>query len=317
MPTMKHLPQIAFFTVVFGLSGPALAQQPNGPPVLVPAGAPACESMAEALLTAARHDADEEFWLQVAVLLNEPSRNLPAGLKLAWQERRKALAVAWEQHAARLKVCAALGHGPYDPRLRDYDFSADVSATYHPLIVGSTYVYERMSAGGLERVETTVQDQVDLIARIPCRVVLTVETLDGVLVERTTDWFSQHADGTVWYLGENSQEYAEGMIVSLEGSWRMGVSGAKPGILMLSSPMLGEFYRMEFLVNRAEDVARVVGVNQTVVVAGGTFTGCVAIEESSPLETADVATKFYAPGVGLVLEIDEQTGGRLELIQVK
>ena len=74
---------------------------------------------------------------------------------------------------------------------------------------------------------------------------------------------------------------------------------------------------MEFLVNRSEDVARVVAVNQTVTVAAGTFTNCVAVEESSPLDPDDVAVKFYAKDVGMVLEVDQQTGERLELIQLK
>lgn len=314
---MKHLPQTSLLILCLGLAGPAFAQQPIGPPQAAPGGAPACELMADAALTAARHEADSAFWLQVALLVNEPGGELQNGLRDAWRARREALETAEDQHAARLAVCAALGHGPYDPRLQPSDFSADVDCTYHPLPIGRTYVYERMTADGLERVETTVQDAVLDIRRVPCREVRTVETLNGALVEQTVEWYSQHADGTLWYFGENSVEFAQGLVISVEGSWRAGADGAKAGIQMPGAPLKGDFYRMEFLVNQAEDVARVIAVGQTVTVAAGTFDNCVAVEESSPLETADVAVKFYAPDVGLVLEVDGQTGERLELIEVK
>ena len=35
----------------------------------------------------------------------------------------------------------------------------------------------------------------------------------------------------VWYFGEDSKEYANGVVVSAEGSWEAGVEGAKPGIV--------------------------------------------------------------------------------------
>jgi hypothetical protein len=44
--------------------------------------------------------------------------------------------------------------------------------------------------------------------------------VDGLLVEDTYDWFAQDADGTVWYLGEDSSDFDEdGNLVSKEGSW--------------------------------------------------------------------------------------------------
>jgi hypothetical protein len=313
---MNHLPQTALFALVTGLAAPLSAQQ-GGMPALEAPGSPACEAMADAVLTAACSEAEADFWLHVALLMNGNAADLRSGLREAWQDRNEALALAAYQHAARLAVCATLGHGPYDPRVRPHEFTAQVDNAFHPLPIGRTYVYERMTAEGLEHIETTALNEDTMIAHVPCRAVRTEERLNGELIELTVDWYSQHADGSVWYFGELAQDFAEGMLVSIDGSWRTGRDGALPGILMLNAPQTGEAYRMEFLLNQAEDVARVVAVNQTVVVAAGTFHGCVAIEETSALEPDDVAVKFYARDVGMVLEIDQQTGERLELIQIK
>ena len=34
--------------------------------------------------------------------------------------------------------------------------------------------------------------------------------LDGEIVEDTFDWYAQDADGTVWYLGEDTAEFEDG-----------------------------------------------------------------------------------------------------------
>jgi hypothetical protein len=48
----------------------------------------------------------------------------------------------------------------------------------------------------------------------------------------------------------------------------------------------------------------------------GTFLHCVEVEEWTPLEPDASERRFYAPGIGLVLEIDVDTGERLELVQI-
>ena len=38
-------------------------------------------------------------------------------------------------------------------------------------------------------------------------------------------------DGNIWYLGEDTKEYENGVVVSSEGSWEAGVDGAQAGIV--------------------------------------------------------------------------------------
>jgi len=80
--------------------------------------------------------------------------------------------------------------------------------------------------------------------------------------------------------------------------------------------MMGDFYRQEFDLNNAEDVAEVVSLTNTVTVASGTYTNCLKTLETSPLEPDASGNKYYAPGVGNVLVIDLVTGERLELVSV-
>jgi hypothetical protein len=52
--------------------------------------------------------------------------------------------------------------------------------------------------------------------------------------------------GNVWYLGEDSFELQRGRFVKASDSWRSGVDGAKPGIIMPTEPRPGDSYRQEY-----------------------------------------------------------------------
>jgi hypothetical protein len=134
--------------------------------------------------------------------------------------------------------------------------------------------------------------------------------------EDTLDWFAQDAEGNVWYFGELSYTLENGRITDLGGSWRAGADGAKPGIVMRASPEVGDFYRQEFLVGVAEDVAGVVSLSDSVTVPAGSFPGCLLTEESSPLEPGTVEHKDYAAGIGVVLTIEDD-GSRSELVEIR
>ena len=83
---------------------------------------------------------------------------------------------------------------------------------------------------------------------------------------------------------------------------------------MQAAPAPGQVYRQEFLATEAEDAAGVVGLGRTVTVPLGTFTGCLETFELTPLEPDVLEAKLYAPGVGLVLAIDLESGEREELV---
>ena len=95
--------------------------------------------------------------------------------------------------------------------------------------------------------------------------------VDGELVEDTYDWFAQDNDGNVWYLGEDTHEYEDGVAVNAEGAWEAGVDGALPGIVMPADPAVGDAYRQEYYAGEAEDMGEVLEVGVARSIALGDY----------------------------------------------
>jgi hypothetical protein len=141
-----------------------------------------------------------------------------------------------------------------------------------------------------------------------------VDESSGKLLETTQDFFAQQADGTVWYFGEITQSISEDGLVNTDGSFLAGVDGAKAGIIMKATPQAGDLYRQEFSLGNAEDAAEVTSTTGSESAPGASCSGdCVVTREFTPLEPGGDEQKVYAPGVGVIVDIDEATGERSEL----
>ncbi len=206
--------------------------------------------------------------------------------------------------------------GNYRPEIDPNNFVDVIDNPYLPYPTGASWKYEGIEDGETENVEVTVTPQRREIMGISATVVRdTVTDKDGEVVEDTYDWFAQDRDGNVWYLGEDSTEFENGKAVSTSGSWEAGVDGALPGIVMQAHPEVGQAYRQEYYVGEAEDLAEVQSLDATESVPFGDFDQLVVIKEWNPLEPDVVEEKYFAQGVGLVLEIKTEGGdGRSELI---
>ena len=96
-------------------------------------------------------------------------------------------------------------------------------------------------------------------------------------IERTLDYYAQDKDGNVWYLGEDSFELQHGRFVKASDSWRSGVDGAKPGIIMPADPQPGDRYRQEYYPpGEALDEATVIRERGPVTVPYGSFDKVIA-----------------------------------------
>ncbi len=62
----------------------------------------------------------------------------------------------------------------------------------------------------------------------------------GELVERTLDYYAQHRDGSVWYVGERVKDYEGGKVVGHEGQWLAGDGNATLGVFVPAEPRVGE-----------------------------------------------------------------------------
>ena len=201
---------------------------------------------------------------------------------------------------------------PYEPKVSASDLSTTVSNSLFPVPTGARWVYEAVTDEGLERIIVAAEGETREVWGVTVTVVRDTVTLDGELIEDTWDWYAQDLTGHVWYLGEDTFEYENGIVVCSCGAWETGMDNAQPGVVMLANPKVGDVYRQEFLKDEAEDLAEVLAVNETVTVAAGTFTGCTKTLDLSAIESDVQEFKYYCPGVGNVLV--EEGDVRVELI---
>jgi hypothetical protein len=201
----------------------------------------------------------------------------------------------------------------YRPTIEPAEFTAEITNAYMPLVPGTAMTYK--AAG--EHDVFSVTDRTREIMGVTTVVVRDQAFEDGALVEDIEDWFAQDAAGNVWYFGESTAECDGRKVTSRHGSWESGVDGAQPGIVMLAHPEIGDYYRQEYLLGEAEDVARVVRMNATINHALGSYSHVVITEDFTRLESSLLEHKKYAPGIGLVEEQPIKGGsGIVKLIEV-
>jgi hypothetical protein len=217
-----------------------------------------------------------------------------------------------------LPIMAQGGDEPYLPEFDPANFGKeDGENPYFPLTPGTKRIYEGESDGEMERIEVVVLHETREILGIECVIVRDTVWEEGELVEDTCDWYAVDADGSVWYMGEDSKEYEDGEVVSAAGSWEAGVDDAQPGIIMWADPQVGEPYYQEYYVGEAEDAAEVLALDGSASVAYGDFEELLVTREWTSLEPGVSEHKYYAAGIGLVLEeVAEGGGDRIELIEI-
>ena len=184
---------------------------------------------------------------------------------------------------------------------------------WFPLVPGTTWTYE----GGDETITVTVTEDTKEILGVTCAVVRDVVEEDGEVIEDTNDWYAQDKAGNVWYFGEIARNFEDGELHDLDGSWTAGEESAKIGILVPANPTVGEVYRQEFALAEAEDMGEVLSLDGTESVPAAECSGdCLVTRDYTPIEPDAEENKYYAPGIGLILEVDTETGERVELVEM-
>lgn len=182
-------------------------------------------------------------------------------------------------------------------------YSANVTNEWFPLAPGSVYRYRGVKDGEPSREVMTVTHRTRTIDGAETIVVKDLLYLRGKLEERTRDYYTQDEDGNVWYFGEDTAELdSNGQVKTREGTWHAGVDGAKPGIFMYAHPRVGQSARQEYSKGQAEDHFAVLRRGVAVKVPFKAFGGAVLTKEWTPLEPGVLDHKYYARGVGTVLE---------------
>ena len=314
-----------------------------------------CSKIANLVLRSCWDEAREERSAKEANCLNSSDEEDYEECRIeAREENRENRSLCWEQRSARLDLCDAVGEGPYDPSWDPEDFEEDPTDlstpnTYFPLVPGTKWVYE----GDEERITVIVKNETKLIKTdeeseegVNCLVVNDlVEEIEewgdeGDALEDTDDWYGQDLEGNVWYCGEISLNYElfdgdepeEPELVDLDGSWKAFRDDAKPGILMPASPVVGDVYRQEVLLTEAEDVAEVIDINADGFIGEDECENefeaadldalfamcngnCLVTNEYTPVEPGVFEHKYYAPGVGMILEVDQEEHSCVALVE--
>jgi hypothetical protein len=195
--------------------------------------------------------------------------------------------------------------------------SATVDNPFFPLPPGYSHTYEgqEVNPDTGETVDTYVHEHTSPVAQeingVPVTEIKVQEYNDGQLVEGTSDYHAQAPDGSVYYLGENVNQYDNGQITGHEGTWIAGEDANQAGEFMPADPQVGDRFTQERAPGVAEDNSTVIATDQTVETPAGTFSGCIKTQDQDPLE-ASIEYKYYCPGVGLTRE--ESATGSDELV---
>ena len=193
-------------------------------------------------------------------------------------------------------------HGPYAPRIDPANFVRRIDNRYLPYAPGTRFHFEGVRGRTPQTDDQVVLHRTRKILGVTCTVVRDTVSEHGRAVERTYDWYAQDRQGNVWYMGEDSFERRHGRLVKASDSWRSGVNGAKPGIIMPAHPRPGDAYRQEYYpAGEALDEARVLRLTARLTVPFGSFTHVLVTSERSPVEP-QTERKYYAPGVGEIAE---------------
>lgn len=279
----------------------------------------ACQETTQQAYKSCQFDVEDAYYTELAKCSNETDRSEQKDCEQeAKQARQESTQLCKDIMMARGRLCADFGGASYNPEIKPEDFlsSEETAANpnpFFPLVPGTVRKYR----SGDETVTVTVTNETREILGINAMVVHDLVTINGDKVEDTEDYFAQDKEGNVWYLGEIAQNFEDGRLSDVEGSWIAGVDRAKPGIIMKAQPKIWDKYRQEFLLNEAEDIARVISLTGSETVPAITCNGnCLLTEETTPLEPKAQENKYYYPGTGFVLSVHPKTGERTELIEV-
>jgi hypothetical protein len=305
----------------------------------------ACERSARDMLSACKSDLRDDLYTTHANCRSiADGSERKACFEEARQTRREEAESCRDVLEAREEACELLGENRYQDPLLDPDnvfIDPDqVPGAYPPnpyvsVAAGHTYLL-RAGEEGEEIVVVHVTDETREILGVACRVVLDaaveVETDGGAAeyeaVEVTDDWFAQHEIGSVYYCGEISRNFEDGILRDIDGSFEAGRDFAKAGELIRVFPAAGDAHRQEYALGEAEDIVRYL---DTMTAPGDDEGGdneafpcspnmCLKTLEFSPLEPESTEFKYYLPGTGFVLAVDvedgEFTGEREELVCV-
>jgi hypothetical protein len=99
------------------------------------------------------------------------------------------------------------------PTIDPTNFVESIDNQDWPLTPGTTYHYKGVRGTSPQTDIEIVTYSTKRILRIRCTVVRDTVFEHGAPIERTFDWYAQDAQGSVWYMGEQSLKRQHGPFV--------------------------------------------------------------------------------------------------------
>lgn len=203
----------------------------------------------------------------------------------------------------------AFADDPVQPIFDAANFATATPNPYFPLTYGFGHTLTGTRTDGAAIVEVavmTIMGAGPVILGVPTVLVLDEAFDDGVLVERTFDYYAADQDGNIWYFGEDVTNFRYDAAGKLTGTdsksaWRAGVNGALPGISVPAAPEVGlTLFQEHAPADGAMDYATVLAVDLEITGPAGRFGNILKTYESSTSETDLREYKYYAPGKGMI-----------------
>jgi hypothetical protein len=190
-------------------------------------------------------------------------------------------------------------------RTEDCTFNDTGSNPYFILEPNYRQVLVANESDAAAELTITVLNETREVNGTQTRVVEERETENGELVEISRNFFAICDEtNSVFYFGEEVDDYENGAIVSHAGAWLAGEGENKAGLIMPGTVLLGARYYQEIAPNIAVDRAEIIEIDSELVVPAGSFNDVLVIAESNPLEPGVEELKYYAPGIGLLQDED-------------
>jgi len=182
----------------------------------------------------------------------------------------------------------------------------DITNPYLPLASLKQDILEGKEGDVKMRIERTTKPEIHKTFKIGDQTVDTLcvedrEFINGVLAEVTLDYFAQDDNGTVYYLGEDVDEYKDGQIVGHDGAWIFGRDTQSPGILLPGQPKIGDKFMSEDVSKSINEYDEIVSLSETGTTPAGTYKSCLKLKEV--LADGEVEYKYFAKGIGVVREV--------------
>jgi len=133
---------------------------------------------------------------------------------------------------------------------------------------------------------------------------------DGELHEIALDYYAQADDGTVYYMGEDVDNYENGKVANHDGAFRYGEDTDALGVAMPANPMPGDEFSFEDVPGVGSERNTVATVGEPETFGGTTYEDALVVD-GYVLPDEEEESKYYARDIGLIREVGPESDVQL------